>query len=105
VERPGTAAYSAFHALRHPPGAHKTPEPIMQSRLLNSRIESHLTLVVGLLSVAVIAAGTLGMGRTFDPSANAGVAVVHLEPVVITSSKRAPAKVAQAAEVAAPSLN
>jgi hypothetical protein len=104
VEPPQAAAYSAFHALRHPPGAHKTPEPIMQSRLLNTRIESTLTLVVGLLSVAVIAAGTLGMGRTFDPTAAAGVAVVHLEPVVITS-KRAPAKVAQAAAVAAPSLN
>jgi hypothetical protein len=68
----------------------------MQSRLLNSRIESSLTLVVGLLSVAVIAAGTLGMGRSFDPAADAGVTVVRLEPVVITS-QRAPARLAQVA--------
>jgi hypothetical protein len=76
------------------PATARTPEPIMQNRLLNSRIESSLTLVVSLLSVAVIAAGTLGMGRAFDPAAGATVAVVYLEPVVITSQRGA-ARVAQ----------
>ena len=65
----------------------------MQSRLLNSSIESTLTLVVSGLSVALIVAGTLSMAR---PAADTAVTVAALEPVVITG-KRAPAKLAKAA--------
>jgi len=57
----------------------------MQSRFLNATIETTLTLAVGALSVAVIAAGTLGMGRSFDPTPNHAVAAAPLERVVITS--------------------
>ncbi|HET7863143.1 MAG TPA: hypothetical protein VFL86_01950 [Burkholderiaceae bacterium] len=57
----------------------------MQSRLLNSSIESTLTLVVSGLCVALIAAGTLSMAR----SADTAVAVAALEPVVITGTHAA----------------
>jgi hypothetical protein len=63
----------------------------MQSRFLNSSIESTLTLVVSGLSVALIAAGTLSMARPADTA----LTVAALEPVVITS-QQAPAQVAQA---------
>jgi hypothetical protein len=63
----------------------------MQSRLLNSSIESTLTLVVSGLCVALISAGTFSMARPADTA----VTVVVLEPVVITGT--APAKLAQAA--------
>lgn len=63
----------------------------MQSRLLNSRIESTLTLVVSALSVALIAVGTFSMARPADTAAT----VAALEPVVITGT--APARLAQAA--------
>lgn len=67
----------------------------MQSRLLNSRIESTLTLVVSGLCVAFIAVGTLGLARS-APAPEAAVAVAApLERVVITG-KRAPATVAEA---------
>jgi hypothetical protein len=76
----------------------------MQSRFLNTRIESSLTLAVAALSVAVIAAGTLGMGRSFEPAPHAVAEVAPLERVVITS-KRAPAKLAQASANAQTALN
>lgn len=63
----------------------------MQSRFLNSSIESTLTLVVSGLSVALIAVGTFSMARPADTA----VTVVTLERVVITGT-RAPAKLAQA---------
>lgn len=69
----------------------------MQSRFLNANIETTLTLAVGALSVVVIAAGTLGLARSFAPTPDAAVAVAApLERVVITGT-RAPAKVAGAA--------
>jgi hypothetical protein len=64
----------------------------MQSRLLNSRIESTLTLVVSGLCVALIAAGTFSMARSADNA----VTVAALEPVVITGT-HAPAKPATVA--------
>ena len=63
----------------------------MQSRLLNSSIESTLTLVVSGLCVALIAVGTFSMARPADTA----VTVAALEPVVITGT--ASAKLAQAA--------
>ena len=63
----------------------------MQSRLLNSSIESTLTLVVSGLCMALIAVGTFSMARPADMAVN----VAALESVVITSQK-APAQVAQA---------
>jgi len=63
----------------------------MQSRFLNSSIESTLTLVVSGLCVVLIAAGTFNMARP----AHTTVAVATLERVVITS-QHAPAQVAQA---------
>jgi hypothetical protein len=67
----------------------------MQSRFLNSSIESTLTLVVSALSVAFIAVGTLGLARSADPTPEAAVAVAApLERVVITG-KRAPATLAE----------
>ena len=62
----------------------------MQSRLLNSSIESTLTLVVSGLCVALLAAGTFSMARPADTA----VTVAPLERVVITG-KRAPAKLAK----------
>lgn len=60
----------------------------MQSHLLNARIESVLTLAVGALCVMVIAAGTLRLARSFDPTPDAAVAVAPpLERVVITSQR------------------
>jgi hypothetical protein len=68
----------------------------MQSHLLNARIESILTLAVGAFSVMVIAAGTLGLARSFDPTPDSAVAVAPaLERVVITS-QRAHAQAAHA---------
>ncbi len=64
----------------------------MQNRLLNTRIESTLTLVVSGLCVALIAAGTFSMARPADTA----VVVAPLERVVITG-KRAPAKPATVA--------
>lgn len=62
----------------------------MQSRFLTARIESTLTLAVGALSVAFIAAGTLGMGRSFDPRHDTVAVAAPLERVVITG-QRSPA--------------
>ncbi len=62
----------------------------MQSRFLNSSIESTLTLVVSGLSMALIAVGTFSMARPADTA----VTVAALERVVITG-KRAPAKLAE----------
>jgi hypothetical protein len=76
----------------------------MQSRFLNSRIESTLTLVVSGLSVAFIAVGTLGLARPAGATPEAAVAVaapLELERVVITG-KRAPAKAATVAEARSP---
>lgn len=68
----------------------------MQSRLLNARIESTLLLAVGALSVAVIAIGTVGMVRSFDPTPAADIArAAPLERVVITGTRK-PARLAQA---------
>lgn len=77
----------------------------MKSRFLNTRIESSLTLAVAALSVGVIAAGTLGMGRSFEPAPQAVAQAAPLERVVITSSKRTPATVAQASADAQAALN
>ena len=74
----------------------------MQSRFLNANIETTLTLAVGALSVMVIAVGTLGLARSFDPTPEAAVAVAApLERVVITGT-RASAKAALVAEAASP---
>ena len=105
VAGPHAAAYSGFHALRHPPRRPAEPEPIMQSRFLNARIESTLTLAIGALSVMVIAVGTLGLARSFDPTPDSAVAVVPpLERVVITS-QHARAQAAQAATTLTASTN
>jgi len=72
----------------------------MQSRLLNSSIESTLTLVVSGLCVALIAVGTFSMVRPADTA----VTVAALEPVVITS-QHAQAQVAQAATSLTASTN
>jgi hypothetical protein len=60
----------------------------MPSSLLNARIESILTLAVGAFSVMVIAVGTLGLARSFDPTPQATVVeAAPLERVVITSQR------------------
>lgn len=73
----------------------------MQSRFLNAHLETTLTLAVGALSVIIISAGTLGMGRSFDPTPDRAVVVAPLERVVITGT-RAPAKAATVAEANSP---
>jgi hypothetical protein len=72
----------------------------MQSRFLNSSIESTLTLIVSGLSMALIAVGTFSMVRPADTA----LTVAALEPVVIMSQK-APAQVAQAATSLTASAN
>jgi len=71
----------------------------MQNSLLNARVESILTLTVGAFSVAIIAAGTLGLARSFDPAPAETIVVATPQERVVITSQRAHAATTLTASV------